>query len=110
MRRNNPKYNAWLKHRLKHLEKRKRKKKGRRSGQAHYAYKSKENKQQSQQESYVVSAPRNFSIKDNALEMSDFFDKVVSFTNKRQKSAYILFDLSKVENITADAIIIYWQL
>lgn len=105
MRRNNPRYNAWLKHRLKHLEKRKRKKKGRRSGQTHYSYKSKENKQQSQQESYVVSAPRNFSIKDNALEMSDFFDKVVSFTNKRQKSAYILFDLSKVENITADAII-----
>ena len=106
MRKNNPKYNAWLKRRQKHLEKRRgKKKKASRNGPVRTTYEKKEKKITRPQEAYVVSAPSNFSIKDNALEMSDFFDKVVSFTNEKQKDAYIMFDLSKVENITADAII-----
>lgn len=105
MRKNNPKYNAWLKRRLKHLEKKRRRKKYFRGAQVNPTYKSKEKKETSPHEAYVVSAPSNFSIKDNALEMSDFFDKVVKFTNKKQKAAYIMFDLAKIENVTADAII-----
>lgn len=105
MRRKNPKYNDWLKRRLKHLEKRKRKKKGCRRGEFHASYGREEKWNKNSQEAYVVSAPSNFSIRENALQMSEFFDKVLGFTNGKQKDAYIMFDLSNVEIITADAII-----
>lgn len=104
MRKNNPKYKQWLKNRQKHFEK-KRKKKNIKSGRnvcnsnTYYPIESID-----KNEKYRIKVPDNFSIKDNPKEVSEFFNKVIYFTNSKHKDMDIMFELSQVKNISADAI------
>lgn len=105
MRKNNPRYKQWLKNRQKHLEK-KRKKNNIKSRRNKYFINSNypiESVGRNQE--YVIAVPSNFSIKDNTKEVSEFFNKVLQFTNKKHKNMNIMFELSQVTNISADAII-----
>lgn len=105
MRKKNPRYNQWIKRRLKHLEK-KRKKKNKKNSQMRQAMSTSfpiENN--GKNDIYIITAPSNFSIVDNLFEISDFFNKVIRFTNSKHQDVTIKFDLSKIVNIGADAII-----
>lgn len=103
MKKNNPKYKSWLKRRLRSLEK-KRKKNNMKS---HISPQVVVNQtvQSQQSGTYKVIAPSNFSIKDNPFEVAKFFDEILMFSNKKEKDTNINFDMSRIEHVTADAII-----
>ena len=103
MRKKNPKYKQWLKRRIKSKEKRRIKQ---RTRSIHSAKKQiRSNNSKKKEKIFKVEAPRNFSIKDNSEEVVDFFVEVLEFTTKRKERISLFFDLSKVERVTADAII-----
>lgn len=105
MRKNNPKYKLWLKRRQKHLEKKRKKNNVRKCNSNINRHQTSNLSKNNNQEEYRITAPKNFSIKDNTAEVSEFFDKIIKFTNSRKNNTYIMFDLSMVEQITADAIL-----
>lgn len=105
MRKNNPKYKQWLKRRLKHLEKKRKKTNKKKHSSNIYSHNSSFKSNITNKEDYKIVAPQNFSIKDNPSEVSDFFDNIVKFTKERKNDTFIMFDLSLVEYITADAVL-----
>ena len=106
MRKKNPKYNLWLKRRVHRIEKRrlKRKKTAQNTYQLSEPIKN-ISKPKEKVKQYKVTAPTNFSLKDNLQEMIDFFGDLLKFTNSRREEISIFFDLSEVTHITVDAII-----
>lgn len=57
-------------------------------------------------EKVVVKAPINFSLINNAEVVTEFFCEVRQYLlGKKNKKTQMFFDLSKIENVTIDAII-----
>lgn len=53
---------------------------------------------------YSISAPKNFSLIDNPVETTNFFNTIISFLLKAQDYILLRVDLSKITNITIDAL------
>ncbi len=107
MRKKNPKYNIWQKRHIRKKEKhriKRRKRNGRNFNNSGNNVKTK-TKSDLKVKKYKVTAPENFSLKDNLFGMVKFFDNILKFTNSRHEEVSVFFDLSEVTHITIDAII-----
>lgn len=102
-------YRLWIKRRnLKNLKRRKKRtKKGYNivSKENDYIKKTKTPTRKRDVEEITVLAPENFSIINNPDELSDFFDGIKYYIKNHEKSKIkIYFDLSKIKEVTIDAI------
>ena len=109
IRKNNPKYNKWLKRRLKRLERRRclRKKKNGISVSAYNTAVRSIKKPTAKRdiEEVVAQAPAVFSLINNSEEVGSFFDGIKKYImSSMKKKVSIFFDLSRVETVTIDAI------
>lgn len=69
------------------------------------AYKNKENVPDSLYSKYSLAAPKNFSIIENPQETIKYFNDIIEFIGNVKNFVKIRYNLSKVNNITIDAVI-----
>lgn len=110
MRKNSPEYKLWIERRnKKNLKKRTKRKLAKKRKQSSLSNYNREIKKEAiynpKTDNFTFTAPLDFSIVNNPVETTGFFNKIIGFiTDKRNFGKKLFIDISKIQSLTTDAL------